>query len=95
MVYPEDLRVIRQTFLARLESLLRGEDGPLALEAMAVTAPEQRTVEQYLDIATDTKLKPELRVVAASQLSWQPLLLEMNINCGVMRFGKYARLTQL
>ena len=90
VVYPEDLLVIRQTFLAKLETLLRGEDGPLALEAMAVAAPEQRAVEQYLDIATDTKQKPELRVVAASQLSWQPFLPEMHINGGTTRFGKYA-----
>jgi len=90
VVYPENLRLVRKKFLTKLETSLSGEDGPLALEALAVACPEERTIQQCLDIATDSKQNPKLRVVAANLLTWQPFLLEMDNSGFTGRYGPNA-----
>ena len=87
VVYPENLRLVRKNFLTKLQTSLSDEDGPLALEALAVACPEERTIQQYLVIATDSKRNSKLRVVAANLLTWQPFLLEMDNSGFTGRYG--------
>jgi hypothetical protein len=87
-VYPEDLLPIRRQFQEKLESLLPGRDGALALEALAVACPEWGTRQKYVDIATDPKQQPLVRVAAANLLTWQPMFLEMD--GGGITYGKNA-----
>lgn len=88
-VYPESLLAVRTLFADRMERLLKGDDGPLALEALAVACPDQQSVERFLEIATDTMQRPELRVVAATLMTWQPFLHEMHMS-GTRFYGKKA-----
>jgi len=88
VAYPPDLLPIRRQLQEKLQSLLPGLDGALALEALAVAFPEWGTVEKYLGIATDPKQKPLSRVAAANLLTWQPTFLEMD--GGGIPYGKNA-----
>ena len=87
-IYPEDLLPVRRQLRVKLESLLPGEDGALALEALAVACPEWGTIEKYLGIATDRQQPAVRRVVAANLLVWQPSFLEME--GGGVAYGKNA-----
>ena len=75
--YPKDLLPVRRDFQKKLESLLNGKDGALALEALAVGCPEWGTPGKYVTIATDSKRRPELRAAAANLLTRQPVFIEM------------------
>ena len=76
-VYPKDLLPVRRDFQKKLESLLNGKDGALALEVLAVGCPEWGTSGKYVAIATDSKRRPELRAAAANLLGRQPVFIEM------------------
>ena len=76
-VYPKDLLPVRRQLREKLESLLPGRDGALALEALAVACPEWGTIEKYVGIARDPRQRPLTRVAAANLLTSQPFALEM------------------
>ena len=86
--YPENLLPLRRQLQEKLESLLPGDDGALALEALAVACPEWGTIEKYVGIATDRNQQLLRRVTAANLLTWQPLFLEME--GGGRLYGKHA-----
>jgi len=78
IVYPKSLLPIRRQFQEKLESLLTGRDGALALEALAVAYPKWGTIERYVDIAVDPKRQPFVRAAAANLLTRQPTFLEFD-----------------
>ncbi|MBN2293134.1 MAG: HEAT repeat domain-containing protein [Pirellulales bacterium] len=78
--YSTELLPVYKSFREKLESLLPGKDGALALEALAIAYPDWTSIDKCMEIVTDQKRQPALRVVAANILTSQPFFLEMDCN---------------